>query len=93
MTAKSVTDTMSDMKTETSVDTLTNASTLDDRDTGQHTKIVVDALSYTVFDGDSEKTKKHIGRCDYRGTNLLFFKIVGKTLGDLKAKKTVRKPA
>ena len=57
MTAKSVTDTMSDMKTETSVDTLTNTSTLDDRDTGQHTKIVVDALGYTVFDGDSEKLR------------------------------------
>ena len=57
MKAKSVTDTMSDMKTETSVDTLTNASTLDDRDTGQHTKIVVDALGYTVFDGDSEKLR------------------------------------
>ena len=28
--AKSVTDTLSDMKTETSVDTVTNASTLDD---------------------------------------------------------------
>ena len=40
------------MKTETSVDTVTNASTLDDRDTGQHTKIVVDAVGYTVFNGE-----------------------------------------
>ena len=43
------------MKTETSVNSVTNASTLDDRDTGQHTKIVVHALRYTVFDADSEK--------------------------------------
>lgn len=50
--AKSVTDTLSDMKTETSVDTVTNASTLDDRDTGQHTKIVVHAVGYTVFNGE-----------------------------------------
>lgn len=57
MQAKSVTDTLSDMKTETSVDTLTYASTLDDRDTGQHIKIVVHAVGYTVFDGDWEKLR------------------------------------
>ena len=34
--AKSVADTLSDMKIETTVDTHTDASTLDDRDTGQH---------------------------------------------------------
>lgn len=34
--AKSVADTLSDMKIESSVDTRTDASTLDDRDTGQH---------------------------------------------------------
>ena len=33
---KSVADRLSDMKIETSVDTHTDASTLDDRDTGQH---------------------------------------------------------
>ena len=45
------------MKTETSVDSLTNASTLDDRDTALHTKIVVHALGYTVFDADSQKLR------------------------------------
>lgn len=34
--AKSVTDTLNDMKIESSVHTHTDASTLDDRDTGQH---------------------------------------------------------
>ena len=43
------------MKTETSVDSLTNASTLDDRDTALQTKIVVHALRYTVFNADSQK--------------------------------------
>ena len=57
MQAKSVTDTLSDMKTETSVDTVTNASKLDDRDTGQHTKIVVHAVAYTVFNGEWEKLR------------------------------------
>ena len=57
MQAKSVTDTLSDMKTETSVDTVTNASTLDDRDTGQQTKIVVHAVGYTVFNGEWEKLR------------------------------------
>ena len=45
------------MKTETSADTVTNASTLDDRDTRQHTKIVVHAVAYTVFDGDWHKLR------------------------------------
>ena len=45
------------MKTETSVKSVTNASTLDDRETRQHTKIVVHALCYTVFDADSEKLR------------------------------------
>lgn len=45
------------MKNKTSFDTLTKASTLDDRDTGQHTKIVVHAVAYTVFDGDCEKLR------------------------------------
>ena len=45
------------MKTETSVNSVTNASTLDDRDTGEHTKIVVHALRYTVFVADSEKLR------------------------------------
>ena len=35
---KSVADTLSDMTIETSVDTHTDASTLNDRDTGQHAK-------------------------------------------------------
>ena len=34
--AKSIAYTLSDMKIESSVDTRTDASTLDDRDTGQH---------------------------------------------------------
>ena len=57
MQAKSVTDTLSDMKTETSVDTVTNANTLDDKDTGQHTKIVVHGLGYTAVVGDWEKLR------------------------------------
>ena len=57
MQAKSVTDTLSDMKTETSVDTVTNANTLDDKDTGQHTKIVVHVLGYTEVIGDCEKLR------------------------------------
>ena len=48
------------MKTETSVDTLTNGSTLNDRDTGHHTKIVVHAVAYTVFDGDCEKLRNKL---------------------------------
>lgn len=57
MQAKSVTDTLSDMKTETSVDTVTKANTLDDKDTGQHTKIVVHGLGYTEVVGDWEKLR------------------------------------
>ena len=78
------------MKTETSVDTVTNASTLDDRDTGQHTKIVVHAVGYTVFNGEWEKLRNTLLNVITEAIINSHLKWLKKKPGDVKAEKTVR---